>query len=209
MEARDGDCRTRANLKIYCSSESFQTARESDKRGAHMTNPIKTSTPLPSATGALTTMCVVLLIALCPSALAVATPPPASANSSESNRVASAARTLNATDTAHLHYVHSSGSSLFETGTATGTLPGSMQAHVNIGPTISGNFTIDVRGGSISGHGTGTPHGSGTYESFSGSLTVTGGTGRYTHAHGRAGLYGTFNRKTYALVVQTTGRLSY
>jgi hypothetical protein len=126
------------------------------------------------------------------------------------DRMAHAARTLNAADTAHLHYIHSSGSELIETGTATGTLPGSMNAHVNIGATISGTFTVTVRGGgSIKGHGSATPHGSGTYESYRGSLTVTGGTGRYTHARGHAGLYGTFNRKTYALVVQTTGQLSY
>ncbi|MGH2853331.1 MAG: hypothetical protein ACRDLF_03955 [Solirubrobacteraceae bacterium] len=85
-----------------------------------------------------------------------------------------------------------------------------MQAHIEVGPTTTGNFTIYVRGGgTIKGHGTATMHGSGTYESFSGTLVVTGGTGRYAHAHGKAGLYGTFNRKTYALLVQTTGRLAY
>jgi hypothetical protein len=121
-----------------------------------------------------------------------------------------AAHTLNATDEAHLHYIHSSGSVLIETGTVTGTLPGSMNAHVSIGATISGTFTINVHGGgSIKGHGSGIPSGSGTYESFRGSLMVTSGTGRYTHAHGHAKLYGTFNRKTYALVVQTAGHLSY
>lgn len=126
------------------------------------------------------------------------------------NPFARAAHVVNATDTARLHYIHSSGSQLVETGSASGSLPGSMRANVSIGATLSGNFTIYVHGGgSIRGHGLATPHGSGTYESFSGSLTVTGGTGRYTHAHGHAGLYGTFNRKTYALVVQTTGRLTY
>jgi hypothetical protein len=85
-----------------------------------------------------------------------------------------------------------------------------MQAHVEIGPTTTGNFTIYVRGGgTIKGHGTATMHGSGIYESFSGTLVVTGGSGRYAHAHGRAGLYGTFDRKAYALLVQTTGRLAY
>jgi hypothetical protein len=121
------------------------------------------------------------------------------------------ARTLSATDTAKLHYLPPAhGSRLYEEGTATGTLPGRMQAHVEVGPTTSGSFTIYVRGGgTIKGHGTATMHGSGIYESFSGALVVTGGTGRYAHAHGRAGLYGTFDRKTYALLVQTTGRLAY
>ena len=123
--------------------------------------------------------------------------------------VPAGARTLKATDTAHLRYVSASGSLLNEEGSATGTLPGSMRVHLNVGATFTGSFTIYTRGGSITGHGSATPHGSGTYESFAGSLTVTGGTGRYAHAHGRAGLYGTFNRDNYALVIQTTGNLAY
>jgi len=122
---------------------------------------------------------------------------------------AHAARTLRSTDTARLHYVSASGSELFEKGSATGTLPGSMSAHVNVGATLSGTFTIYTRGGSITGHGSATPHGSGVYESFAGTVTVTGGTGRFAHAHGHTGLYGTFDRDNYALVIQTTGTLSY
>jgi hypothetical protein len=124
---------------------------------------------------------------------------------------AHAARTLSATDEAHLHYVQhkSSGSHLFEEGTAHGTLPGSMRADCDLGATFTASFTIYTQGGTITGHGTATPHGSGVYESFAGTLTVTGGTGRYAHAHGQAGLYGSFNRRTYALTVQTTGSLSY
>jgi hypothetical protein len=74
---------------------------------------------------------------------------------------------------------------------------------------MRGSFTIYTRQGSISGHGEATPHGEGSIESFSGSLVATTGTGRYKHAHGHAKLYGTFNRKNYALVVQTVGTLSY
>lgn len=119
------------------------------------------------------------------------------------------ARVLSATDTAHLHYIKASGSLLLEEGRATGTLPGTMRVRLNVGPTLSGSFTITTRFGSIKGRGSATPHGSGTVESFAGTLVASGGTGRYTHAHGRAGLYGTFNRGTYALTVQTTGKLSY
>jgi len=123
--------------------------------------------------------------------------------------MAHAAHALRATDTAHLHYVSASGSLLYEEGGATGTLPGSMRVNLNVGATLSGSFTIYTRGGSIKGHGEATPHGSGVYESFAGSLTATGGSGRYAHAHGRASLYGTFNRDTYALTIQTTGTLAY
>jgi hypothetical protein len=119
------------------------------------------------------------------------------------------ARTISATDEANLHYVRHEGSRLFEEGTAHGTLPGSMRAECNVGASVSANFTIYTRDGTIRGHGMADPHGSGADQSFAGTLTVTGGTGRYAHAHGHAGLYGLFNRRTYALTVQTTGSLSY
>jgi hypothetical protein len=122
---------------------------------------------------------------------------------------ARAVRALKATDTAHLRYVSASGSTLYETGRATGTLPGTMKVHMRIAATFSGSFTIYASGGAISGHGTATPHGAGVYESFAGSLTVIGGSGRFRHARGTAKLYGTFNRDTYALVIQTVGTLLY
>jgi hypothetical protein len=122
---------------------------------------------------------------------------------------AHAAHVLNATDTAHLRYVSSSGSLLLDEGKASGTLPGSMRVHLDLGTTFAGTFKIYASGGSIEGHGSATPHGSGTYESFAGTLTVTGGTGRYAHAHGHGGLYGTFDRDNYALVIKTTGSLTY
>jgi hypothetical protein len=122
---------------------------------------------------------------------------------------AHAAHVLKATDTAHLHYVSSSGSRLLDEGKATGRLPGNMRVHLDLGTTFTGTFTIYASGGSIQGRGSATPHGSGTYESFAGTLTVTGGTGRYAHARGRGGLYGTFDRDNYALVIKTTGSLTY
>src|ERR1700683_1103178 len=62
---------------------------------------------------------------------------------------AHAAHALKATDTAKLHYVSAAGSELLEQGKATGTIPGSMRAQVEIGATISGNFTIYTKGGTI------------------------------------------------------------
>jgi len=119
------------------------------------------------------------------------------------------ARTLKATDTADLRYIKHSGSQLLEEGSAQGDLPGSMHANCTLGATFTASFTIYTHGGTITGHGTATPHGAGLDEHFSGTLTVTGGTGRYTHAHGHAGLTGTFNRRTYAITLQTSGSLSY
>jgi hypothetical protein len=149
-----------------------------------------------------------LLAILAPAALAGA---PASAKGVGAKRplTAQSAATLKITDTADMHYTSGSGSLLHETGTTSGTLPGNMKANLAIGATLTANFTIYASGGTITGRGMGKTHGSGTYESFAGTLVATGGTGRYAHAHGRAGLYGTFDRRNYALTVQTTGKLSY
>ncbi len=122
---------------------------------------------------------------------------------------AHAARTLKASDTANLRYIKHSGSQLLEEGAAKGDLPGRMRASATLGATFTATFTIYTHGGTITGHGTATPHGAGLDEHFSGTLTVTSGTGRYIHAHGHAGLSGTFNRRTYAITLQTSGSLSY
>jgi hypothetical protein len=120
---------------------------------------------------------------------------------------------LSVRDTAHLRYNarESEGSTLVEEGSATGQLPGAMRARLTIGTsTFTGRFSLKTRGGSIiRGYGSAKPSGGGRYQSFAGSLVVTGGTGRYAHARGKAGLYGVFDRQTYGLTIQTTGRLSY
>jgi uncharacterized membrane protein len=116
---------------------------------------------------------------------------------------------LRAVDTAKLHYVGAVGEEVYETGGASGTLPGSMRVHMIFAATFSGSFAIYMRGGRIDGHGKARPHGEGVYESFAGTLVVTGGTGRYRRAHGTAHLYGTFNRENYALTIQTAGTLRF
>jgi len=123
--------------------------------------------------------------------------------------IARAARSLKIADTAHLRLTKASGSLLHEAGPVAGTLAGSMRANLDVGASFSGDFTIYARGGTIEGHGTAVPHGSGRFESFRGSLVVTGGSGRYVHVHGHGGLFGTFDRRAFTFVVQTTGALSY
>jgi hypothetical protein len=132
-------------------------------------------------------------------------------NARASGPVGHATRTLNATDTGHLKYNSrdSEGATLVEEGKATGKLPGSMVARLTIEGTFRGSFVLYTTAGTIKGHGTATPSGSGRYESFRGSLVVSGGTGRFAHAHGRAGLYGVYDRNTHNITVQTTGTISY
>jgi len=110
---------------------------------------------------------------------------------------------------ARLHYVDARGSYLFEEGPASGPLAGLVKARLRVTADISGSFTFYPGGGSISGRGVGRLHESGTYASFGGTVTVIGGTGRYSHAHGGGGLYGVYDRKTLGVTIQTTGSLSY
>jgi hypothetical protein len=126
----------------------------------------------------------------------------------QASRATAAAR-MQVSDTAHLHFVRRERPMLFEQGSASGTLPGSMRASLHLGTSFSASFTISTRRGSLRGHATATPHGSGRYQSFAGSIMVSGGSGRYAHAHGHAALYGVFDLRTYALTVQTTGTVSY
>lgn len=116
---------------------------------------------------------------------------------------------LHASDAAKLHYVGAVGEEVYETGSASGTLPGSMRVHMIFTSTFSGSFAIYTRGGRIDGHGKARPHGEGVYQSFAGTLVVTGGTGRYRRAHGTAHLYGVFDRENYALTIQTAGTLHF
>jgi hypothetical protein len=124
---------------------------------------------------------------------------------------ARAARTLNVADEAHLHLVNTAGELLEEEGPATGALPGKVHVRFTVAASVTGTFVFYPRGGgSITGHGSARLHSTGTYSSFGGTLTVSHGAGRYAHAHGSGGLYGTVNRRANdALVVQTTGKLSY
>jgi hypothetical protein len=115
------------------------------------------------------------------------------------------ARTLTGTATARLSPVSVEGSKLTEDGPVSGALSGSAKAELHLGATFTASFTIHTRNGSIVGHGQATPHGSGRYESFSGTLTASSGTGRYAHIHGHAGLYGVFDRRTEKVTIQATG----
>lgn len=125
------------------------------------------------------------------------------------NARAGIARTLSVTDSAHLHLVHNGGEYITEEGQATGTVPGKVRADVEVGATVAAKFTIYARGGTITGEGSGKLKGRVEEPSFGGTMKAIRGTGRYKHVHGHGGFYGTLNRATYKLLVQTTGTLSY
>jgi hypothetical protein len=123
---------------------------------------------------------------------------------------ARATSALSLNENASLHVVHASGSTLYEEGRGSGSLAGTMRAWLVIGATYTGHFVFTTHHGEITGRGSAQPsQGAYPYESFSGSASITGGTGRYRHAHGRLGFYGALNRKTDAVQFQTRGTLSY
>jgi hypothetical protein len=125
---------------------------------------------------------------------------------------ATAARTMSVKDEGRLRLIKSSGSKLIDEGPATGTIPGTAKiVFVYDGnPTVSAQVTIYGHGGSIEGHGKGrlsSP--SSRSPSFKGTLTITGGSGRYARARGSGQMFGVFYRRSYAITVQTQGTLSY
>ena len=92
---------------------------------------------------------------------------------------------------------------------ATGPLRGHMVAHLDLSATFSGSFSIYTRDGSIAGHGTASPRGSGRYKSFAGTLTLTGRPAAPHTPAATRGSTGTLDQRTDDLVIQTTGSLTY
>jgi hypothetical protein len=123
-----------------------------------------------------------------------------------------ASGTVSVRDEGRLRFVSSYGAWLTDEGPVAGTIPGRARVsfEYNGSPAVAARFTIYGRGGSISGRARGrlssptslTP-------SFRGSLSITGGGGRYAGARGSGELFGVFHRRGYGLVVQAIGTLRY
>lgn len=109
----------------------------------------------------------------------------------------------------HLHFTNKGGgAAIVEQGYATGTFNASLSIDLLVKVSkVTGSFTAYLKGGSISGYASATPHVSGQWVSFKGSLTIKHGSGAYAGASGTAGLYGSLNRNSLKLNVQLIGRL--
>jgi hypothetical protein len=109
-----------------------------------------------------------------------------------------------------MHLVHHTGTqNLVEQGIASGTVPGSLKAHIYLYyAEASVSFTAYSKGGTFSGRGTLAYYVSGGSGHFTGTVSISGGTGRYSHARGsRLLLSGIMTRKTFAISLQVTGSL--
>jgi hypothetical protein len=122
------------------------------------------------------------------------------------------ARVLRVRDEGHLHYVKSAGEVIIDEGHASGSLPGRVKVRFlyNGEPTVAARFTIYTSAGSISARATARVSSvTSRSPSFRGTMTITGGSGRYAHIHGGGELFGVYYRRSYALIVQAIATLHY
>ena len=125
---------------------------------------------------------------------------------------AHAARTVGVRDEGHLSFVRDNATQIIDEGAISGTIPGRARVDFtyNGSPTVTARFTIRGSGGSLYGRASCRLHNpTSPAPSFRGALAITGGSGRYAHAHGNGELFGVFHRRGYSLVVQAIGRLRY
>ena len=124
---------------------------------------------------------------------------------------ATASRTLLLSDTGHLRLTSHHGFTLNEQGSATGTISGAIYIHLNVVSTnrVTAEVNLYPSGASITGYATASYRPSGRVATFSGTMTVTRGTGRFEHAHGSGLTFtGTVQRTNDAVLVHVSGRIS-
>lgn len=120
--------------------------------------------------------------------------------------------TLRVTETASLSLVRKNGATLYERGTASGTLPGSVTARFNTSNLAKTTGTVTFYpsgGGTLTVSVVAYPQSTGTVARFSGNLAVSSGTGRFARALGSGTLSGTVNRRTWAVTVNARATLTY
>ena len=122
-----------------------------------------------------------------------------------------AAGTLSLSDTGHLHRTSHHGFTLNEEGSASGTISGTIYIHLNVVSTnrVTAEVSIYPSGSSITGYATADYRPSGAVASFTGTMTIQRGTGRYKGAHGSGlSFTGTIARSNDAVTVHVSGRMS-
>ncbi|HSZ68876.1 MAG TPA: hypothetical protein VK756_00800 [Solirubrobacteraceae bacterium] len=124
---------------------------------------------------------------------------------------AGAASTVSLNDTAHLHKTSSHGFNLYESGSASGSLGGSISLHLDVVSTnrVTAQITVYPHGGSVNATASGSYRNNGSTASFAGTLNVTGGSGSYRGAHGSGlSFSGTVQRSNDAVTVRVSGHFA-
>jgi hypothetical protein len=124
---------------------------------------------------------------------------------------ARAAGTITLNDTGHLHKTSSKGFNLYESGQASGSIAGAVTLSLDVTSTthVKAELTVHAHGGTMTGTASGNYHNLGSTATFTGTLSITRGTGTYSHAHGSGiSFSGTIQRASGAVTVRVDGRLS-
>lgn len=121
------------------------------------------------------------------------------------------ARTLTVNQTAQMRLIKRVGTVLYEQGTARGTLPGVVSATLTVNVAkVGGEVTFYPRGGgTITFKADGVPTSAGVRSRASGTMTIVRGTGRFADARGSVRFDATLNRRSWAISVSASGRMSY
>jgi hypothetical protein len=131
--------------------------------------------------------------------------------SSAAGPVGTAARTLNLSETGHLHLTSHHSFTLNEQGSASGTISGTIYIHLNVVSTnrVTAEVNIYPSSGSLTGYANASYHPSGGVATFNGTMSIARGTGRYSHARGSGlSFTGTIHRSNDAVTVHVNGRMS-
>lgn len=121
------------------------------------------------------------------------------------------ASTINLKETGSLKRVGKPhGLNLSEKGSVKGSINGAitLQLHVTSTNKVSANVAVMPKGGSLSGSGSASYHVHGGYAEFSGSLSITKGSGSYKGAHGsNLKFSGKIQRSSDSVTVYLSGTL--
>jgi hypothetical protein len=114
-------------------------------------------------------------------------------------------------ETAQLRVVSRHGIVFNEQGPASGTFRGTLTLRLTAKVThVTIQFSANPSGGTLRGEGTANVQAEGEIGRVDGTVSITGGSGRYAHAHGsNLAITGTVNRHNYNLSIRVTGTMSY
>ena len=124
---------------------------------------------------------------------------------------ANAARTVTVRESVHATNESHKGSSVIDDrgrGTGTFSCPVVMQVRVSYTKGTT-ELTCYTGSGVVTAGGKASFFSAGSIATFTGTMAVTHGTGKYSRARGQLRVEGTMQRKTFALEASVTGTISY
>lgn len=124
---------------------------------------------------------------------------------------ATAARTITLSEHGSLHETSHHGFHLNEQGTTSGTIRGTIYIHLYISSTnhVTAEVNIYPSNGSLTGSGSADYRSNGGQATFSGTLSISRGTGAYAGAHASGlSFSGTIQRSNDATTVHVGGKLT-